>query len=843
MGGVGKARRLSALSVHFGVMLCKAEEKPSFLQNTMGKIIAKGESVMLRFVQKVQGDVPQELVQEGIASRLAQLLYARGIDSVAAAQKYLKPQKEHLHDPMLLQNMDKAIACMRDAIAKEEEITVFGDYDVDGVSATAILVTYLKKCGAKTNYYIPDRHGEGYGLNKEAIARVAKTSKLLITVDCGITCVEEVAYAQELGMRVIVTDHHQLPPQLPQCEAIINPLMGEYPFRKLCGAGVAFKIVQAMGGLEALAPFWELAALATVADIVPLMDENRVIVYYGLQEINKTTRPGLLALIETAGLTGNTITSGHIGFQIAPRINAGGRLALASRSVELLTTRSMETARDIALALEGENTQRRAIELEIFNAADAMVKEQVDFQRDRAIVLCAPGWNPGVIGLAASRLVEKYRWPTILLSRDGEVCVGSARSILGVNIHAALSACGADMFVRFGGHAQAAGMTLRAEKMDEFRDTLNRILRIQVPPETYLPVEEFDLELELSEVDEPLVKSFEAMQPTGFGNPTPLFCLRGVAPMDTRKVGKEGAHLKLRLISGEEACDAIAFRQGELCGHLPGKVDVLFSPGVNEFRDVRTVQCEVRKMIPFSPSRAFLETCVAQEETFPLALLEGLQAQDAKPEEGVSARGEGFMKVESLVREALSADIQGTVLLAHTLSGVKKWLTHLAVMGAQIDYMLGFCTDVRGFNTLIARPEVDKLPVETKQIFLLDGTVGEGELAALARQCPQAQITYVTDMPQFLQNTAKEAAVTDEELRSVYKQLRTARDEALLAEGIAKALGLRVAQVHCALAVFEELSLITWTRMPWKVHLLPMQKCDLNDSRVLCALRALASGK
>ena len=439
---------------------------------------------MLRLIPKNQEkrQVPPELASLGLPDRLLELLLDRQIDTPEKIERYLHPKREDLHDPMLMQDMGKAVAVIRDAIEKHEEITVFGDYDVDGVTATAILLTYLRKQGAQVDFYIPDRHGEGYGLNIAAVEQIASHSKLLITVDCGITCAAEVARAKELGMRVIVTDHHQLGPQMPECEAVLNPLLGDYPFRRLCGAGVAFKLVQAIGGTEAIEPLWELAALATIADIVPLMDENRVIVSYGLAAMAATQRPGLIALMESAGVDPQKVTSADVAFRMAPRINAGGRLALASRGVQLLTTRRMDTAKEIAEELNQDNIRRRELEIDIFKQADEMTRQQIDFMNERAIVVCGEGWNPGVIGLAASRLVEKYKWPTVLLAQDGDICVGSARSIPGVNIHDAMSTC-RDLFVRFGGHAQAAGLTIEAKNVPEFRRRLSEAIRAQAAPE------------------------------------------------------------------------------------------------------------------------------------------------------------------------------------------------------------------------------------------------------------------------------------------------------------------------------------------------------------------------
>ena len=421
---------------------------------------------MLRFIpkQKEPAQIPPELAALPVPRRLLELLVERGIDTPQRIEEYLHPDRALLHDPMRMQDMDKAVVVIRDSVARGDEIIIFGDYDVDGVTATAILLTYLRKQGAKAGFYIPDRHGEGYGLNLAAIDKIAAHAKLLITVDCGITCPDEVAHARELGMRVIVTDHHQLGPRLPDCEAVLNPLMGDYPFRRLCGAGVAFKLVQALGGEEAIESLWELAALATIADIVPLMGENRVIVANGLRAMAQTKRPGLIALMESAGVDPKNVSSSDVAYRMAPRINAGGRLALASRGVELLTTRRLDTAREIAQELDQDNTKRRELELAIFGEADRKVQREIDFMTERAIVVSGEGWNPGVIGLAASRLVEKYKWPTILLSQDGDVCVGSARSIPGVNIHDAMATC-RDLFVRFGGHAQAAGLTIETKNV------------------------------------------------------------------------------------------------------------------------------------------------------------------------------------------------------------------------------------------------------------------------------------------------------------------------------------------------------------------------------------------
>ena len=562
---------------------------------------------MLQFLPKrrEREPLPPQLAALDVNPKLLELLLDRGLDTPEKISAYLNPRREDLHDPMLMKDMGRAVAVIQDAISKGEEIVVFGDYDVDGVTATAILLTYLRKQGAMVSFYIPDRHGEGYGLNMAAVEQIASHAKLLITVDCGITCPQEVRRARELGMRVIVTDHHQLGPEMPECEAVLNPLLGEYPFRRLCGAGVAFKLVQALGGEEAIAPLWELAALATIADIVPLLGENRVIVANGLADMAATKRPGLIALMESAGVEAKNVSSSDVAFRMAPRINAGGRLALASRGVELLTTRRLDTAREIAEELNQDNTKRRELELDIFAQADDIVQQDIDFREERVIVVAGEGWNPGVIGLAASRMVEKYKWPTVLLAQQGDVCVGSARSIPGVNIHQALSAC-RDLFVRFGGHAQAAGMTIKAALVPELRRRLSQAIREQAAPEAFIPTEEYDLELELSDMTEELVESFSAMQPTGFGNPAPVFCVRGVNTADVRTIGKEGAHLRLRLVQGSDMRNAVAFRMGERARSMPEIIEAVLTLSINVWQERRSVQCELRQFQAYLPPKAFL---------------------------------------------------------------------------------------------------------------------------------------------------------------------------------------------------------------------------------------------
>lgn len=789
---------------------------------------------MLRLIPKNQQkrQIPPELASLGLPERLLELLLDREIDTPEKIERYLHPKREDLLDPMLMQDMDKAVNVIRDAIEKHEEITVFGDYDVDGVTATAILLTYLRKQGAQVGFYIPDRHGEGYGLNIVAIEQIATHSKLLITVDCGITCAAEVARAKELGMRVIVTDHHQLGPQIPECEAVLNPLLGHYPFRRLCGAGVAFKLVQAMGGTEAIEPLWELAALATIADIVPLMDENRVIVYYGLAAMAATQRPGLIALMESAGVDLQKVSSSDVAFRMAPRINAGGRLALASRGVQLLTTRRMDTAREIAEELNQDNIRRRELEIEIFQQADEMTRQQIDFMNERAIVVCGEGWNPGVIGLAASRLVEKYKWPTILLSRDGDICVGSARSIPGVNIHEAMSTC-RDLFIRFGGHAQAAGLTIEAKNVPEFKRRLSEAIREQAAPEAFIPTEEYDLELELSEMTEAFVDAFSAMQPTGFGNPAPVFCVRGVHTTDVRTIGKDGAHLRMRLAQGSDMRSAIGFRMGDRAANLPEVIEAIITLSINVWQDKRSVQCELRQMQAYMPGKAFIAECQRQSEKISNAMLSTLCLPDQKAE---NIERMTLEQAKTVLASEFEKGYQGILIGVHTLAALKLLNVHLAVMHAQLDYVLEKTEDIRGFNTLVMVPDWANIAFSPRLIVAMDGMLSDGERVLVKEKFPKARVIEVTDMRKQSSSAACRLLPDDSSLRQLYKALRQREKTDCTMNVLSAATGLEEDMIRCGMRIMQQLGLIEYTLYPLSFKVLPSGKVSLEDSSLRAKL-------
>lgn len=631
---------------------------------------------------------------EGMSPTLHALLIQRGIATAEQAEEFLHPSASRLRDPMLLSDMGPATAAIRAAMENGEPICVYGDYDVDGVSASAILAGYLRAQGAKAEVYLPSRHSEGYGLNEPAIRAIAQRSRLMVTVDCGVTSVELIDLAKSLGLTCVVTDHHRPAERLPACP-VVNPLLNDYPFGFLCGAGVAFKLVEALGGRAAAMEYVDIAALATVADVVPLIDENRILVRLGLERINAAPRPGLKALIEAAGLSDAALTAGNIGFQLAPRLNAGGRIGSAKRSYDLLAATDPAEAATIAAELEEENRTRRDVEEQIQLEAEAQL-ESFDFPAHRALVLAGKDWNPGVIGLTASRLVEKYHYPTILLSERDGVLTGSCRSIPGVDIHAALTAV-KHLLVKYGGHRQAAGLTLAADRLDDFRTELDAWLFQNIPSAAYVPEMEYDLSVHFSELTAAFVQELDALAPTGFGNPAPV--LRATAiPVEAKAVGRDGAHLRLTLSESGVQRGGIFFREGRRAGKLPPAVDALFTPKLNTFMSRTDVQLEMKALRSDDPLKELSSKIDGEDELQREFLTEVLYNNKINPE----ARGGQAISMDEL-SALLEENAQGTLILAGDLAIAGRILD--AARGAPPDLWIREAPeDPRLFNALCVYP-------------------------------------------------------------------------------------------------------------------------------------------
>jgi single-stranded-DNA-specific exonuclease len=472
-----------------------------------------------------------------ISPVLAGILVGRSIDSYEKARSYFRPGLEDLHDPSGIDQMDAAVDRILKALNGHEHIVIFGDYDVDGTNGAAMLFRFFRDLGVEADYHIPHRIKDGYGISAAGIERVAVLkARLLITVDCGITAVEQVKLAKSLGIDVVICDHHEPGPEIPDAIAVLDALKPScsYPFKSLCGCGVAYKLIQALASTEYvkrkfgsaltkhLLDYLQYVALATTADIVPLTGENRVMVKLGLELINTAPLPGIRAIVDSSGLTPGKINSGQLVFVIAPRINAVGRLGDANRAVDMLAGDSYDSALQIAKIMENENSERRKIDEETFIAAQEMVDMRPESRKKNAIVLHRDDWHPGVIGIVASRLVEKYYLPAIMLTTVDGVAKGSARSIMGFNIHDALKRC-EDKLIQFGGHKYAAGLTVEIGKLDEFRETFERISAEILSEDILTPEIRIDAELQFPEITSKFVRVLNRFAPFGPENMRPVF--------------------------------------------------------------------------------------------------------------------------------------------------------------------------------------------------------------------------------------------------------------------------------------------------------------------------------
>ncbi len=534
----------------------------------------------------------------GISSLAARLILLRGISTDGQIERYLRGGDAELLNPFLLPDMKKAAEHILSAIEAETKITVYGDYDVDGITSTYILCDYLKSIGAHVDYYIPDRAAEGYGMNNAAVQTLHDGgTRLIITVDVGITAVEEVRFASSLGMEVIVTDHHTPKEAVPDCIAVINPKLAcDYPFDSLAGVGVAFCLVYALSGMdESVADrYCGIAALGTVADMVPLQSENRVIVSRGLKKLNKKDNIGINALLRAAGAADREITSTTVGFTLAPRLNAAGRIASAAQSVELLFETDPTAAMQIAERLDSDNSFRRSEEKRILDEAIDIINRNKYYDND-VIVVAAEGWHHGVIGIVSSRLTEMYYKPSAVISTGGDgMGKASGRSIAGFNLFEALSAC-ADCLTKFGGHELAAGFSLEENKIGVFRNKINEYAKNIITEEIATPKLSIDAALSAADISERTVKELELLEPCGIGNRPPMFCINNAAVGGIRRA-RTGNHMFITLCGGGASAEAPAFNMADDLADLAvgDSISVAGSLGVNEYRGVTTAQFIIR---------------------------------------------------------------------------------------------------------------------------------------------------------------------------------------------------------------------------------------------------------
>ncbi len=560
----------------------------------------------------------------GISKVVAQILVNRGITTLDEARAFLYGEADFLHDPFLMKDMDKAAQRIRQAIQNQQRIRIFGDYDVDGITSTSILIYALKGLGASVDYYIPERLIEGYGMNQGAVTSAHKDAvSLIITVDSGISAVAEVEYARSLGVDVIITDHHEPPEDIPGALAVINPKQRDcsYPFKDLAGAGVAYKLAQALLKNEdnsVLEDLIELVCLGTIADIVPLKGENRILAKKGLSSLSRTKFAGLRALMDKCGVHQGEVKSRHVAFQLSPKINAAGRLGDATRAVKLLLSEDPHEASTLAAELCTLNEERQGIEAAIYREALGIIEGGgVDLTRDKVIVLAREGWHLGVIGIVAAKLVQDFYRPVILLRIDGNTAKGSARSIPPFNIFEGLHQV-EGYLEKYGGHKQAAGLTIPVDNITPFSEDLNRYARETLTDEDLVPEIYIDAEVDFRDLDDELYRQMQMLAPYGCENPGPVVACRQTGVFEHRTVGSDGSHLKMKVKDNQVVFDAIGFNLGPRQTLLKenDRFDIAFALEKNEWNGHVSLQLNVKDLRPFDDSDSRLQEDDEKEPSF-----------------------------------------------------------------------------------------------------------------------------------------------------------------------------------------------------------------------------------
>ena len=545
----------------------------------------------------------------GVDRVLAELLVQRGVETFEQARRFFRPSLDDLHDPFLMKDMDKAVERLHDAITKGEKILVYGDYDVDGTTAVALVYSFVRRFTKRVEYYIPDRYDEGYGVSYKGLDWASDNGiDLLITLDCGIKAIEKVEYARSKGIDVIICDHHLPENELPGAVAVLDPKREDchYPFDDLCGCGVGFKFVQGYSikygiDFETLEPLLDLQVVSIASDLVSMVGENRVLAHFGLKRLNENPRKGLLAMLSLAKLEPGHVTIDDIVFKIGPRINAAGRMESGRLAVELLTAMDDRSAFQIGEKINDNNNERKNIDREITQEALEMVQNGTALETENVTIVYNPTWNKGVVGIVASRLVEAYYKPTVVLTKSNGFITGSARSVAGFDLYASIESC-ADLLENFGGHVYAAGLTMKEEHLEEFCQRMNRFVSGNITKQELTPVVDIDARLDFSQITPKFFRILKQFQPFGPGNSNPVFLTEDVYDAGNgRKVGAGGVHLKLDLMQESQPyrqIAAIGFNMADFYDHIKGgnPIDVCYSIVENFYRGSSTLQLRLKDM-------------------------------------------------------------------------------------------------------------------------------------------------------------------------------------------------------------------------------------------------------
>ena len=554
-------------------------------------------------------NVAQLSAELGIDPVLASLLVTRGVHTFEEARSFFRPSLSALHDPFLMKDMDLAVARLEKAVASQEKILVYGDYDVDGTTAVALVYSFIRRLTSSVDFYIPDRYDEGYGVSKKGIDWASDNGfTLIITLDCGIKAIDKVKYAADKGIDLIICYHHLPEEEIPAAAAVLDPKREDctYPFDDLSGCGVGFKLVQAYSqknGLpfESLLPLLDLLVVSIASDLVTVVGENRVLAHFGLKRLNEEPRIGLQAMINLANLEQGHVTIDDIVFKIGPRINAAGRMESGRLAVELLTAETEEAAVTIGSQINDNNNERKSIDREITKAALDMVQDGTCCSSENAVIVYGPDWNKGVVGIVASRLVEAYYKPAFVLTKSNGFVTGSARSVRGFDLYEAISNC-ADLLENYGGHIYAAGLTLREENLPEFVRRIDKYVGEHISDEMATPIVDVDSEINFSQITPKFFRILKQFQPFGPGNSAPVFLTKNVYDDGNgRKVGPGGQHLKLELIQESQPyhqISAIAFNMASLFEHIRNgnPIDICYSVVENYYRGNSTIQLRIKDM-------------------------------------------------------------------------------------------------------------------------------------------------------------------------------------------------------------------------------------------------------
>ncbi|MBQ8386967.1 MAG: single-stranded-DNA-specific exonuclease RecJ [Paludibacteraceae bacterium] len=572
----------------------------------------------IRCLTAVEQEMQQQLEKElNISSAAARMLVVRGIQTADEARAFVRPSLDKLHDPFLMKDMDKAVERLHKAITQGEKILIYGDYDVDGTTAVALMYRFLEAIrregyeakGAEIDYYIPDRYTEGYGVSQQGIDYAAEQGcGLIITLDCGIKAVEKVAYAKSKGIDVIVCDHHTPGEELPDAVAVLNMKRSDcpYPYKDLSGCGVGFKLAQAYTqqyGLpfDNLVPLLQLLAMSIASDIVPITGENRILAHYGIKQLNTQPFTGLSAIMQVAGIEAKKITINELVYKIGPRINACGRMKSGRAAVELLLTNDPDFAHEQAEEVNHHNEDRRDCDTETTKEALQQLQDDPTYANRRSTVVYAPHWHKGVVGIVASRLTETYYRPTIVLTagEDG-IISGSARSVGGFDIYAAIDSCH-DLLTNFGGHKYAAGLSMHIDDLPEFRERFEAYVAAHIQPNQLQPTLDIEAELQLGDITKSFYNVLRHLEPFGPGNPRPLFVSRRlINHRDTRAVGKEREHLRLDVTDRMNAITGIAFGRADMAEYIQNgnAVDICYELNENTFNHYTSIQMMVQDIVP-----------------------------------------------------------------------------------------------------------------------------------------------------------------------------------------------------------------------------------------------------